>query len=126
LTLAVLYAACRWSQCCPHPTPPSCTGGLELPDALISIIDTTAPRLPDAPRPTELPKGVRLALQRGIAEAVRRTGAWLCTGGHTEALGTRIAGLAVQYARRELNLASPTCVGIVDMDALRQHEEVSR
>lgn len=103
----------------------SSAGGAGLPDALISIVDTTSLRAADAPRPKELPKGVRLALQRGIAEAVRRTHAWLCTGGHTDALGTRIAGLAVQYARRELNLAAPTCVGIVDIDAVRQHEAVS-
>lgn len=111
-----------------HPTSPadvldlmSETWGLELPDALISIIDTK-PASTGGPRPKELPKGVRLALQRGIAEAVRRTHAWLCTGGHTDAAGTRIAGLAVQYARRELNMASPTCVGIVDIDAVRQNE----
>ena len=68
----------------------------------------------------DVEKTTRLVVERGIAEALSRTRAWLCTGGHTGGLGTRLAGLAVRYACRELQLQELVCVGVVDFDDVRQ------
>ena len=95
------------------------TWELTLPSALISILDSRHMGRKEA----VVKKTSRLALQRGIAEALQRTHAWVCTAGHTDGLGTRTAGLAIRYARRELN-ESPVCVGVVNIDDVRQASNI--
>ena len=49
----------------------------------------------------------------GLAEAVKKTGAWVITGGHTDGVGASLAGRAMQYGRMEYGTSTGfNCIGI--------------
>jgi hypothetical protein len=101
------------------------TWKVPLPNALISVLECGPGGSRRRRGAAGGSRGVRLALQRGLGEAVYRSQAWLVTGGRAEDAGTRAAGLAARYARRDLHMDDgPTCVGVVDLDALRHRQAI--
>ena len=96
------------------------TWELPPPRALISIPATCGNTESEPP----LPASLLLRLERGIAEALRATNAWLVTGGLERSAGAIAAGRACQYAQEQNPGSSAVCIGCVPWNGLRVHADL--
>lgn len=99
------------------------TWGAPMPCALISM-----PESSDHPKILKaFTKSMRIALQRGIAECIVKTQAWVITSGHNSNIAATIAGQALRYARRELDADNDafTCIGVIATERLDQERRLA-